>query len=89
VDERIWEMPLDDVYFEALKSDTADMKNSARASGISSAPMFLKQFVDYPWIHIDIAGLAGESRKLSYSKKGMASGFGVRLLTDFVKNWNK
>ena len=47
--------------------------------------MFLKQFVadDVPWAHIDIAGMMNFDKDSAYCAKG-ASGFGVRLLLDYL-----
>ena len=47
--------------------------------------MFLKQFVAdaVPWAHLDIAGMADTSRELPYCPKG-ATGFGIRLLLDYL-----
>ena len=47
--ERVWPLPLYDDYRRALKSDTADMKNTGgRMNGVGTSAMFLKEFVDYP-----------------------------------------
>ena len=46
--ERIWQLPLYDEYFEDLKSDTADMKNSGQrrhTAERSAGAIFLKQFI--------------------------------------------
>jgi len=86
--ERLWRMPLDDEYFEIIKSDDADMKNSAgiaKASPIVGAT-FLKQFVkeETPWAHLDIAGVSDWDKEMPYCPKG-ASGFGVRLLVEYLR----
>jgi leucyl aminopeptidase len=86
--ERLWRMPLDEEYFEAIKSDDADMKNSAgvaKASPIVAAT-FLKQFVndETPWAHLDIAGVSDWDHEMPYCPKG-ASGFGVRLLVEYLR----
>ena len=85
--ERLWRMPLDEEYFDMIKSDDADMKNSAgitKASPVIGAT-FLKQFVDdkTPWAHIDIAGVSDWDNEMPYCPKG-ASGFGVRLLVEYL-----
>ena len=88
VHERLWRMPLDDDYFELIRGDDSDLKNSG---GRSAHPviggMFLKQFVDgkTPWAHLDIAGTATTDKDLPYCPKG-ATGFGVRLLIDYLEN---
>merc|ERR1719188_342895 len=57
--EKLWRMPLEDSYFEGLKSDFADMKNTGpRFGGAITAALFLQKFVhkDIHWAHLDIAG---------------------------------
>jgi leucyl aminopeptidase len=53
----VWRMPLWDAYDEMLKSDIADMANSANSpmAGSIVAAMFLKRFVPEgtPWAHLD------------------------------------
>ena len=64
--ENIWHLPIHEAYKEALKSQTADMKNSGgRLAGASVAATFLNHFVkqDIPWIHLDVAGTAYDSKK--------------------------
>lgn len=84
--ERLWRLPLDDDYFEQIKGDDADIKNSggSKASPIIGG-MFLKQFVadEVPWAHIDVAGMMNFDKDSAYCVKG-ASGFGVRLLVDYL-----
>jgi leucyl aminopeptidase len=85
--ERLWRLPLDDEYFELIKGDDSDMKNSgARKAHPIIGGIFLKQFVsdDVPWAHIDIAGVADTDKDLPYCPKG-ATGFGVRLLIDYLQ----
>jgi len=79
--ERAWPMPLYGEFRKQMASDVADMKNSSavRAAGSSTAAAFLQEFVDYPWVHLDIAGMAYSSKAGDYNPKG-ASGYGVRLL---------
>ncbi len=85
--ERVWELPLFDEYKDQIKSDIADVKNTGgREAGAITAAMFLKQFVDYPWVHLDIAGVAWSDKEQPYIPKG-AVGFGVRLLTQFLRDW--
>lgn len=83
--ERLVEFPLWDEYDEMIKSDVADIKNTGGAlAGATTAGMFLRRFTDYPWIHIDIAGPAFLDRTEAYRPK-YGSGYGVRLLYDFLK----
>lgn len=86
--ERLWRLPLDDDYLDLLHSDIADLKNysgSSQASPITGG-IFLKQFVPQgmPWAHLDILGTATTDKDLPYCPKG-ATGFGVRLLVDYLE----
>lgn len=85
--ERLWELPLWEEYGELLKSDIADMKNSAgREAGTIAAAWFLEQFVGKTrWAHLDIAGTAWEEKGRPYIPKG-ATGVGVRLLIEYVRS---
>ena len=86
--ERVWEMPLFEEYKEYLKSDIADLKNSGGRSGsLASSASFLAEFVgNIPWVHLDIAGTAWLEKEKPYAPKG-ASGIGVRLMLNFLKEW--
>ena len=83
--ERFWELPLWDEYFDSLKSDIADMKNTgSRWGGASTAGCFLKKFVkDVKWAHIDIAGVAFLDKPQKELIKG-ASGACVRTLLNYI-----
>lgn len=82
--ERVWRLPLDPVFEEAIESRIADMKNTG-SPGASAGAMLLQRFVgDTPWIHIDMAGNALMDSDKGIHPKG-ATGYGVRLLTEWVK----
>ena len=83
--ERYWQLPLWEEYFDCLKSEIADMKNSgARWGGASSAGVFLQKFVkDVKWAHIDIAGTAFLDKPQKELIAG-ASGAGVRALLGYI-----
>jgi leucyl aminopeptidase len=87
VGEKLWRMPLHPSYDEDIKSDIADIKNvgSGRGAGSITAALFLKQFInqDVRWAHIDIAATEWDSKNRALSQKG-ATGFGVRLIDDFL-----
>ena len=84
--ERVVEFPLWEEYGESIKSDIADMKNiGEREGGAISAGKFLEKFVDYPWIHLDIAGPAFLNSSDHYRTKG-GTATGVRLLIDFLQH---
>jgi leucyl aminopeptidase len=87
--ERLWPMPLFPEYEKDIESQTADIRNSGeRYGGVGSSATFLKHFVDYPaWAHIDMAGMAAEAKDNPYTPGKGATGFGVRLLTEFVRRW--
>lgn len=83
--ERVWRLPLYEEYGEDLKSDIADIKNTgSRDGGAIKASMFLKEFVgNIPWAHMDIAGVAFNDKPKGYLPR-FGTGFGVRLLVDFL-----
>ena len=85
--EPVWAMPMDDEYFEGMKSDIADMKNSGgRYGGAITGAKFLEQYVDKtPWVHLDIAGTSDTDKDKGYNVKG-ATGVPVRTLINFVMN---
>jgi leucyl aminopeptidase len=84
--EWLWRLPLDEEYFELIRGRDSDLRNSAgkpQASAIVGGT-FLKQFVrnDLPWAHLDIAGMATTEKGIG----GSATGFGVRLVLDYLVN---
>ena len=82
--EKVWPLPLFDEYTEQIKGDTADIKNSGgRGGGALTAGAFLKEFADYPWAHLDIAGTAYGKKGNAYTTKG-ATGVPARLLVEFL-----
>ena len=87
--ERLCHLPLPKDYASMLKSDIADLKNIAshRWGGGILAGLFLQEFVDpkVKWAHIDIAGPSFAPNQKGYIPKG-ATGYGVRLLLNFVQN---
>ncbi len=89
--EEVWELPLNQDYMDMIKSDVADMKNVGigRAAGTITAAAFLKNATEKtPWMHIDIAGVAWTqtaTKEKPYNPKG-ATGFGVRLILDYLQN---
>ncbi len=88
--ERVWELPLWDEYYALIKSDIADMKNAGgRAGGVITAAALLSKFVQkHPWVHLDIAAMAWADKERPYTPKG-ATGIGVRLLTQFLRDYEK
>jgi leucyl aminopeptidase len=88
--ERVWELPLFEGYYDSIKSDIADMKNAGgRDGGAITAAALLSKFVQkHPWIHLDIAATAWTDKDRPYTPKG-ATGIGVRLLTQFLRDFEK
>ncbi|MFQ5862711.1 MAG: leucyl aminopeptidase [Candidatus Brocadiales bacterium] len=88
--ERVWEMPLWEEYGESVRSDVADVKNVGDyGAGVITGAKFLEQFVDkFPWVHLDIAGVAWANKDGPYVIKG-ASGTGVRLLVELITSWKR
>lgn len=62
----------------------ADLKNvGGKGGGSITAALFLKEFVaKTPWAHIDMAGPV-------WSDKSGATGYGVRLLSEWVVRQGK
>ena len=85
--EKLWRFPLNDDFDDMINSPVADMQNigNGRGAGSITAAQFLQRFVgNTKWAHLDIAGVASIERDHDLSPKG-ATGFGVRLLNNFVK----
>ena len=56
-DDAVWPMPLHDAYDYMIKSNIADLVNSAASpyAGAVTAALFLKRFIDdVPWVHFDV-----------------------------------
>jgi leucyl aminopeptidase len=87
--EKVWRMPVGEEYDDDIKSAIADMKNvgSGRGAGATSGAKFIEQFTkNIPWVHIDIAGVTwAKSNSILYPTGG--TGFGVRLLNTYVKDF--
>ncbi|MEJ2666731.1 MAG: leucyl aminopeptidase [Deinococcales bacterium] len=85
--ERVWPLPLYDDYRRSIDSKVADVQNSGgRNGGVGTSAAFLKEFVSYPWAHLDIAGMALADKAEAYRPEG-ATGFGVRLLVETLRSW--
>lgn len=88
--QRVWQLPLFEDFEADLHSDIADLRNFSGKpiAGAINAAKFLEAFTDSHknWMHLDIAGVAfGDS---PYSKMKSASGFGVQLITNYIKSLN-
>ncbi len=85
--DKLWRMPLTKNHDEMIKSDIADMQNiGGKGAGSSTAAAFLGRFIKegVSWAHLDIAGMAWNEKATPTIPKG-GSGYGVRLLDEFVK----
>lgn len=85
--DELWRMPLAKAHYQMIKSNIADMKNiGGRAGGSSTAAAFIGNFVKegQSWAHLDIAGTAWATKEKPTCPKG-GSGFGVRVLDEFVR----
>ena len=85
--ERLWRLPLWDVYKEDISSDIADVRNYSGKpmAGAISATKFLEVFTEnhQNWVHLDIAGTAFGDTEFAPQRAGTA--FGVRLLLEFLE----
>jgi leucyl aminopeptidase len=89
--ERLWPMPLEVDYREALDSDIADLRNTGNPvlkynGGSIVAALFLQEFVGpTPWAHLDVAGPARADSDEDEITKG-GTGFGVRTFLDWLES---
>ncbi|MEZ5922109.1 MAG: leucyl aminopeptidase [Parvularculaceae bacterium] len=83
----VWRMPLTKAHFDMIKSEVADIKNiGPREGGSSTAAAFIGKFVKpgQSWAHLDIAGMAWNTKEKATCPKGGA-GFAVRLLDEYIR----
>lgn len=84
--DKLWRMPMAEPFDRLIDSAIADMKNvGPREGGSITAAQFIQRFVDegVKWAHIDMAGKAWSEKGSATAEKG-ATGFGVRLLDEYV-----
>ncbi|MGB3545532.1 MAG: leucyl aminopeptidase family protein [Saprospiraceae bacterium] len=85
--EKLWRLPLWDVFKSELHSDVADLANlgSLPVAGAITAGKFLEAFTeDHPrFAHLDIAGTAMTANEFATGRS--ATGFGPRLLVRFLE----
>ena len=90
--DKVWRMPVGEEYDSHIECLIADMHNvGKKGAGSTAAAKFLQQFVekDVKWSHIDVAAMVWEKAGKPLSPKG-ATGYGVRLLNDYIANhWEK
>ncbi len=87
--EPLWRLPLYAPYAEQVKSRHADLKNigSKGGAGTITAGLFLKEFIgETPsWAHLDIAGPSYNEKDYQDERPWGASGYGARLLLEFLR----
>jgi leucyl aminopeptidase len=86
--DKLWRMPLADSFDRLIDSPIADMKNvGPREGGSITAAQFIRRFVEdgVAWAHVDMAGKAWSDKPSATADKG-ATGFGVRLIDQFVED---
>ncbi len=87
--ERVWRLPMGEEFEEPIRSKIADVRNlgTTRWGGASTAATFLAHWTGgIPHVHLDIAGPAMAADAKPFRAPG-ATGFGVRLVFDFLERW--
>jgi leucyl aminopeptidase len=88
--DRVWPLPMWDEYKEHVKGTVSDVKNMGkdRYAGSIAGAIFLEHFVGdgIPWAHLDIAAVSFIREDRPLSQRG-ATGFGVRLTLELLRNW--
>lgn len=80
--ENYWQLPSLPECKEAIKSDVADLLNSAgRPGGCITGGLFIGEFVDagIPWAHLDIGGTSTAKKTAGFKVKG-GTAFGTMTL---------
>ena len=87
IGERVWRLPLWEVYDKHLRSDVADVKHfhGLPIAGAINAAKFLEYFAAdrSRWMHLDIAPVAFAASEFTVDRA--ATGYGVTLLTEYLK----
>src|SRR5690606_1844769 len=87
VGEQWWRMPLSDEYADAIRSETADVRQGPPGPGGITAALFLREFTaGLPWAHLDIAGPARAESTYAEVVPG-GTGFAARTLVQFVASY--
>ncbi len=89
--EKVWRLPLWKEHRDNMRSQHADILNSAANRGAHpiQGAAFLSYFVDplVPWCHLDIAGVAAVDSANDQFVRG-PTGFGVRTIVELVRQWS-
>lgn len=86
--EKNWQLPMDEEYLLAMRSDWADLKNAGgRAGGAITGAWFIREFVEpgTTWAHLDIAGAVGtgDGKERGYINK-WGNGTPTRTFIEFA-----
>lgn len=86
----MWQLPLWEEYENDVKGIFGDVSNlgKSRYGGAVAAAMFLKAFVEYSWVHIDMAPTmtSNDDEYLSKGSKGTGVRFFVYLARRFANS---
>ncbi len=89
--ELIWRLPLWEGLDDSMKGKISDLRNISgdRYAGSITAAIFLRHFVgeDIPWAHLDVAAVDQVKSEKHLTTFG-ATGFGVRLVLDYLSKAN-
>ena len=88
VGESWWQLPSLPDLAAAIKSDVADVKNSAgRPGGCITGGLFIGSFVkkDLPWAHLDIGGTSTATKTSGHIVQG-GTGFGTATLIELARS---
>lgn len=83
--EKVWPLPAYKEFWDMLKSDVADIRNSTGGRGAAiTAGLFIGTFAEgLPWVHLDIAGTAYAQKERGMNPKG-GTGVMVRTLLEWI-----
>jgi len=87
--EEVWRMPLHPSYAHDLRSPIADLRNTGvSGAGAGLGAHFIGEWVlpGMQWAHLDIAGMAWRESEGTATSPAGATGFGVRLLDQWVRD---
>ena len=74
------------ISFSLLTLISMSFSQTVSKTGTTAA-QFLKRFVgNTSWAHLDIAGVTWSKKGTNFARPG-GTGFGVRLLDEFIKNY--
>lgn len=69
--ERYWQLPLIEDYVQDMESWYSDLQNAGSAEGgLVKSALFLREFAEVPWVHLDIAGTGYYRKALPFGARG-------------------